>query len=693
MSEVTHDSESTSRAGFPWIWLGILTIPVALRFALSVIDSYWWGLNYLAFAPTYYVIILSTLFAAALGFIIFRSQQSQDTARIEQVCNFLVSNRGAALAAFVGAGIFWLLSSDSHLFASGYERIGNLAQRTTPFVHEYEYLAAHLGAQLYRLTSGINERAIVDAALVIRITSVLSGAGCIWLWLSIIARLGKNHRERAALFAFLFFGGATTLFFGVGELQAPAVFYVSLLIWLTVALLQSRGKTARAKYAMILALCAAPGPFYLAHLIFFIPPMIYIIGTGLFPGGWRERVWGTLYVAAIVALVFYLYQLGSENLWVQARLALQGGKPPEFDYSLFSVSRMFDLANSAFFLWPLAPAALGICLRYSYTERADHLVNCLGALTISAGLWIFIADFPGGAAREVTTLAPFSIPALVLAGYLWNKRVTMGLGQGKKLTGVLFVASVVSFLSIAPVTNSAEGSTLYLDHDYQRRSERYLGGLISFRDHYFFLEDYATADRWEQSFKAKSSVYLDHESILGMVRAGEYIASLRRLEFLLATHPHWAPLRGTQAGVYLALGRLTEAHASILKARELSPESHYFLISDGDIWQALGAPDSARTRYELAYQRVNNDPNALQRMAVRAYSERKYEQAKRYAYLLFESDFSNVYSYLMIGLVAYEEGEIERARMYLSYMQRVAPNIAEAALVNDLLAKLNSSGG
>lgn len=695
MAEHIHHTAGHRAIFSTWFWPAILAAPLVVRFLFALIDAQWWGLNHLAFAPVYYVIILASLSALALLWIMLQPLQSQHSSRIEQVCSFLVSNRGAALAALAGGVTFWLMSSNSHLFAIGYERIGNLVQRTTPFVHEYEYLATQLTVALYQLTAGISDRALDDAALVFRITSVLSGAGCIWLWLLIIARLGKTHLERVALFAFLFFGGAATLFFGAGELQAPAVFYSSLLIWLSLTAVQSTEKPERLKYALVLALCAASGPLYLAQLVFFIPPICFILGIALFPGGRRERVWGALFLGALVALVFYVYQLGSENMWTQARLALPGGKPPEFNYNLLSLSRFFDLANSGLFLWPMAPALFWLCLRYFFFERADHLASCLGALAIAAAVWIFIADFPGGAVREVTTLAPFSIPALVLAGYLWNKSVIRGASvtTGRKLTGALLVTSVASFLSIVPAMYSVEGSVRYIDHDYQRRSERYLSGLINFRDHFFFVKDFPTADHWEQNFKSKSPVYLDHESVLALVRVGQHTAALRRLEFLLATHPHWAPLRATQARVYLSLGRLTEALVSISKARELSPDSYTYLIHEGDIWRALeglGAADSARVRYETAYRWVNDDPEALMRMGMMAYEGRRFEQARRFAYLLYESDFSNVYSYLIIGLIAYQDGEVARARAYLSYMQRVAPNIPEAALVNGLLEKLKN---
>ncbi|MFQ5606343.1 MAG: tetratricopeptide repeat protein [Candidatus Zixiibacteriota bacterium] len=670
-----------------WLWLSLLLAPLLLRLLGGWLESDWWGLNQLYFAPALYSIALLAVSGAVLARLNLRSSKKRNGGRAETIWTFLMSPRGAAVAALVCAALFWLLSAENHLFAAGYERIGNLSQRTTPYVHKFEFLATQLTAAVYRVTSGLSERALNDAALAVRVVSIASGAVCVWLWLSIIGKIGRSAAQRSALAAFICFGAASVLFFGAGEFQAPATLIVSLYIWLTVTLIQAQDAIKKTLSALGLILCSALGPLYLGQLAFLVPPTVFILGLGILPGVWRERIWGVLFLLTLAGLVWFVYDLASENLWVRARLALPEGKPPEFDYTMIHLTRISDLANSAFALWPLAPLALWLCARYGWNERCDHVVGSLAALALSACAWIFIADFPGGAARELSTLAPFSIPLALLAGYLWNKKP--GKTEfGRRLSPALAPVAFLSFLALAPVHLSADAGVSYLDHDYQNRSERYLGGMINFRDHHFFRKEFTKADRWERKFKSGSSLFLDHDAVKGIVKRGDYSAALRRIEFLLSSHPLWAPLSSTRADIYYALGQLPEALSSIQNARQLAPGDYSYLIREGDIWQSLGAPDSALARYRLALKYVDDNPDALSRLGMLATRMGDNERARIYAYLLFEIDPANAYSYLIIGLAAYNERDLDRARRYLLHARRVGYRLAEAQFIDELLEEI-----
>jgi len=668
-------------------WLALGTLPLLLRLSALIVDTHWWGLNALAFTADAYSLTITGLAVLTLALILYSYQQRHDSDSTDQV-SFLQRRRIALTLALVFGALSFFLSADSHLFGDGYALLGALAQHDTLFAHPLTFLADKTMALVYQPFAGVTGRALNDAGLALQTLTALSCSVSVWIWLRISARLGRNNLETLFLSVMTVFAGGTLLFFGNGEFYTPAVVVISLVVWSFIAMIQAEDTAKRYRAAGALAALTILAPFYLAQLIFILPGAVFMLGLGLAPGPKRERLWGILSLVTLVAIVAVIYWRAQDDLWIQARIVGLSGKPPEFDYSLFSLRRLFDLLNTSFILWPLFPLTLWLCVRYVWSERCDHIVGGLAILSLGFAVWVFIADFPGGSAREITTVAMFALPASALAAYLWIKRFRDKLWFGRT-TATLSLIMALTFAALAPVYINGEAGVKYLDSDYQNRKDRYLNGLVDFRDHYFFRREFSKADKWEWSFRRKSPAFLDHQSLGILYNRGEYGKALDRLTLLMSTNPYWATLYSTKAAALQALGRNKQALVAIDSGLQLSPADISMMTVRGNIFRALKKPDSARAMYRRALKYDSHNTATRKAIGLFEIESGRPHAAERQAYLIFEDDPQSPYPFLLVGLAAYDMQQYERARRYLNVALIRGQKMPETKLARTVLNRID----
>ncbi len=672
-----------------WGWLTLALSPLLVRLLLTVFDTNLWGLNALAFSSNWIALTLAALTLFLLVFVLFKRNHSNGA--VSGIATHLPSATGkitAPLLAVLFGAISFFLGSYSHLFGDSYSLIGALSQLEKLNVHPFAFLATKTVMASYQLLNGVTDRALNDSAIALQTLSAASGAFSIWAWLRISAKLARNKREELFLFTAAVFTGSTLLFFGSGEFYGPAVVIVSLIALSFVTMIKAETSGARYRAAGALVFLTILAPFYLAQLIFVLPATVFMLGLGLAPGPKRERIWGILSLVTLVAIVAALYWQAQSDLWIQARIVGLSGKPPEFDYSLFSIRRLFDMFNTSFILWPLFPLTLWLCLRYVWRERCDHIVGGLALLTLSFAVWTFISDFPNGSAREITTVAMFALPASFLAAYLWVKLFRQAPWFGRT-TFAIGIVSALTFSALAPVYIDGEAGVKYLDHDYQQRKDRYLSGLVDFRDHYFFFREYPKADQWEWSFSRKSPAFLDHQSIRLMFSSGKYAETLNRLTLLMSTNPYWATLYSTKAAALQGLGRRRAALKTIDQGLQLTPDNIPMLLARGNILRALKEPDGAEAMYLRALEYNSHDIAVRKDLGLFYIEEGRISDAEKQAYLIFEDNPQSAYSFLLVGLVAFNRQEYDRSRQYLNVTLSRGQRSPESNLARLVLERLS----
>jgi tetratricopeptide (TPR) repeat protein len=671
--------------GAKYWFFALLALAPALRLYSLVAENSLWGVNHPAFSSWIWSAAVSALVISGLA-LVLRMNCS------ERFWEFAASAGGRLTLSASALLLFYFASADSHLFGSGLEQVGNLSQRAVPFVDQYAAGATKLHWTVYQLTSGITGRALNDSSLAVRAVAALSGAITVFLWLHITTLLTPSAAKRSLIAGFMALTGATLLFFGNGAFFAPAALIVTLFIWLALRLLQSDSKSNRILYLISLVVVVALGFWYQMQLALLAPALVFVIGLGFSRESKGERLFGILGILSLAGLLYLIYQQSANDLWVAARLMHLSDKPPEFGYGIFSLDRIVDLSNSALALWPLAPLLVWLIVRYSWSERCDHVVGFLGMLSLSSVTWFLISDFPGGAAREIVTLAPFAIPPAALAGYLLSKRVDVSVRfLGDQSHKIISAITIWSLLMVAPIHLFGDNTQAYLDSALKDRAGRYRSAMVGFRDHYFFTKEFAKADRWERLMDTKSSESLDMSTVQEQLLRGQVTPGVNRAEYLVATHPYWEEPRGALASGLRALGQRDRALEEIEKALQLRPPYAIHIVIEGDIHRDSRRYGEALESYKRALDYDPYSALARSRLALLYAGLEDYETALKHAYLLYEDSPIDPYSYLIVAMAATREGDFRRALDYMTMVTPYAAGLPERDLIDQLLRQLRQA--
>ncbi|HSG99852.1 MAG TPA: tetratricopeptide repeat protein [candidate division Zixibacteria bacterium] len=666
-----HKGSSTA------LWLILILAPLAARLLALGMESDWWGLNHAAFYP-WWLALVGVALTVALGAALWGRPLDG-----ELFWRFAGQRGGAALFALVVGAICGLSAGDHYLFGDGYWRLGNLAQLATPFAHPLEYLATWGEALLHRALPEFFDRPLNNAGLTLRLEAALGGAGAVFLWLRTIPLLLRENAGRTTLLALLLGSGVTLLFCGIGLRYAPAVALVSLSIWLYARLLLAKSVRSKSRWALALGGLALMAPLYLAQLVLLWPAVVFMIALAFSRGGRGVRMWAIISLISLTLLTALIYSAAADNPWIGARLAHLGGKPPEFNYRLLSLDRLFDLLNEALILFPLATFVGWVILSRVWRERGDLVVGGLGALTICSLVWLVISDQPGGAPREIISAAPAALAPLWLAGYLWSKNPV-----GRRLNGALAAAAAGSWCVLAPVYLHSESAVAYLEHDYQTRDGRYREGIVNFRDHYFYREEFDRADKHEWSLKPKIEAYLDYVTVRDMIALGQFNEALNRLPKLITSHPYWSRPFSSHAVALRGVGRYPEALAAIDYALQLRPfEVDYHTIR-GDILKDLRRYDDAEAAFLQALEFEPGMREALAHLGLMYYQMGRFNDADRIAYIIFETHPTFGYSYMIRGLTSFERGDFARAKRCFEKIRGGASTLPEWPIIEEMLADI-----
>jgi len=665
--------------------LSLVGLTLLARFIVPVIAPEWWGLNHLKFTPQFYTL---SVLGLMIVMVVLARWELRFFAVVSQKVWWRESGPFVFISALILACFLGAVSTDTHIFGQGYERLGNLAHRPVSYIHPLEYLATWIPVFLFQQLPALTVKPLFDAAIVSQTISVLCGTATILIIRRVSILLSSDSFQRSIIFTSGLLMGALILFAGSVEYHAPMAFIIALYTLGLCKLTLPQTQSTKVWNSLSIILLTILAPLFLAQLIILTPVTIYVILTTFFPARRIQKVFLGLFVISLVIFVALIYSLREESLWIDLRVLGAFSQAPEFDYGVFTLRRVFDIVSSGFVLFPFLPVTIYLLYKGRKLISADRFATCVMALSSAGLVWAIISDYPGGAARQVLSLAPFALPPSLLAGYVWAK-LSAGESFDRFTKRVTLSLMFGSLALVAPVYLSGDTAVSYLSYDYtENRPARYLSGLFGFRDHYFYKRNFAEADKWEARFKSLAPEYLDHETVKTLFSRDDISAADNRLSFLITTHPHWSALRASRAATLQSSGKLNKALESIDAALDLDPANVTNLLTKSEILRLLKNEVECR---EVIDRAIHFDPlsaDSRYRSGLSYYRDDDLDRAESEALMIYEINFADVRSFFLRGLVQERRGDRKGALKYFSYFEKHGKKLPEYSYAKSAVERL-----
>ncbi|MEM8946060.1 MAG: tetratricopeptide repeat protein [Planctomycetota bacterium] len=145
-------------------------------------------------------------------------------------------------------------------------------------------------------------------------------------------------------------------------------------------------------------------------------------------------------------------------------------------------------------------------------------------------------------------------------------------------------------------------------------------------------------------------------------------------------------LAHTRMGIVLfRLDKAKESLAALNKAREINPDVPHPFVSLGQLFYANGENDKARKSFEKAYNEDKSDAKVAQAFAEWLIQQGELDEAAKISGALREQAPESTAALLMDGIVAYMQGQSERAESTLQKVLSLEPRNLRAT---DMMALL-----
>jgi type IV pilus assembly protein PilF len=181
----------------------------------------------------------------------------------------------------------------------------------------------------------------------------------------------------------------------------------------------------------------------------------------------------------------------------------------------------------------------------------------------------------------------------------------------------------------------------------------------------------------EQSLKRSAGVRLELASLY--FGKGEFNTALNEVKLAIQAYPEYGAAYNLSGLIYAALGNMSQADASFMRALQINPR-------DGDTMQNYGWVLCQNRRYkeaEAQFQQALLQPNyraaarTLRAMGVCQARDNRLEDAESSLIRSYQLDPSSAETAVNLAEVQYRRGEYERARFYIDRVNK-SPDQANA---------------
>jgi hypothetical protein len=613
-----------------------------------------WGINHLAFLPTWWSYLYLLVVALVLYVMFGRLPEDRLERAVERVDGWLWGGRiGPRLVLVVlFTLLFYVCRVETHFLGDGWGWLGIFGQGEGYYHKWTEFGAIHMIRLLQRLQGGYTHH---TALVTFQAVSIVSGAAVVYLLTCIIGRLCARPTVRVLALVSLLASGSMLQHFGYVEFYH--LLWAAALLFIWVAVRYQHGPKAVLLPGLTLGLAM------LAHLqaayLIAGPVALFVFKRQRADG---SGIWSLVAVTAtVIAGLAALAWLVSTRIDVEAIfLPVLGGRPGSLDYAVFSLRHVGDMLNQSLLIYPgltyLATALL-TCERRSSYERNDVI---LGFISVGSLLFLLVVDPVLGMARDwdlmSLTLLP---PALFILHRIDVSAVRLPARTVLVYTLVCAMATT-SFIVVgireAPSVNRFY--TLLVHYGAKNR-----GGWANYVG---YLETHGPRDKFETALREMDRLYPEYRNlreVYDLIQRRVYDKALVIAEKLVETDPYQADFLQVLGNVHGKLNHDDLAEHYYEQAVRL--KRHHVILNElGQLYLKRGKYEEALDVFRRARGHAPHESFVGEGLGLTYIYLKQYATALAVADSLFMDSPDSPGGHLLKLTVAVRQGDLGTARYH-----------------------------
>ena len=469
---------------------------------------------------------------------------------------------------------FWLLRERVYLLGDGAQIISRLNSGELA-VHWAEPLETFLHIKIFSLADRLLQ---MDASTLYALLSCLAGVIFVFLALLLADLLGKEKREKILVFLILLGMGSTQLFFGYVEHYGFLYAFVFAFILSSLGYLKGKVSWFVPVATFVLAGLSHVSSLYLLPSLLFI----FLVRDKTRPSSPVKKV-----LILTLGLIFVLFLLAvyKRYSWTISPIFVPFSEDTYAapGYLMFSLSHILDFLNQQLLVSPvglimvLAPL---VCMsaKSLFKKRTFRFLLLVSVFQLLFG---FLVDPDLGASRDWDLFSVAGLGYTILGLY-----VLLNLLRDKpRFAHLGLILVLTSLYSTVPwiILNSHEQKSIsrfqnLLEIDVKKSYSGHFVLIDYLEAHGMNREAERQGDKYRQAFP---EIVLGNEGAR-LAKEGEFERALQvylEAELLALKRPE---IHNNLGHVYLQLGRLAQAEASLNRAVQLGPhlQAVYVNLSD-----------------------------------------------------------------------------------------------------------------
>ena len=621
-----------------------------------------WGINQWAYFPPVIAllagVIVLLLFIPSLNEAA-REGLSSLTSRVTSLADRLVASSGKrrywAYSLFSALFFipFWLLRERVYFLGDGAQIISRLNSGELE-VHWAEPLETLLHIEIFSLAYRLLQ---MDASTLYALLSCLAGVIFVFLALLLADLLGKERKEKVFVFLILLGMGSTQLFFGYVEHYSFLYIFVFAFILSSLAYLKGRVGWLLPLAAFVLASLSHVSSLYLLPSLLFV----FLVKSENRKSPKLKRV---LVLTSGVVFALFLLAVYMRYSWtispIFVPLAEDSYAAP--GYLMFSPPHILDFLNQQLLMSPvglimlLTPLAC-LSAKSLFKQRTFRFLLLVSVFQL---LFSFLVEPDLGASRDWDLFSVAGLGYTVLGLYILLN-LPIDKPRFAHLGLILVLTSLYCTLPWIILNSHAKKSISRFQNLLEIDVKKSYSG-------HFVLIDYLEAHAMNRETERQGEKYRQAFPEIVLSNEGSRLAKEGDLDGALKVYleaellaPKRPEIHNNLGHVYLKLGKLAQAEASLNRAVQLGPHLHGIYVNLSDLHLVRQDYDRALDACNKAIRLKTDSPQTYSNAATIYLMRGNLKEAESHFLRALDLDRNLIEAYVGLGDIYFQRSMPQRA--------------------------------